>query len=81
MPDSLDRRPLCGGDKKRRETTFAVDLKFGIVVVRNVPALVCVECGESWVEDDVAATLENVVADARLKGEAVAVSEWEQIAA
>jgi len=27
-----------------------VDLGFGVVVVRNVPAKVCSQCGEEWID-------------------------------
>jgi len=57
--------PLCKGKKTSGTTTFAVDLGFGVFVVRDVPALVCSQCGTDWLTDDVAAYLENLVEDAR----------------
>lgn len=59
--------PLCGGTKKAGTTTFTVDFEFGVVVVRNVPALVCSLCGADWIQDDVAARLESVVGEAKKK--------------
>ena len=59
--------PLCGGAKKSGTTTFTADFDFGVVVVRNVPALVCALCGADWIQDDVAARLETIVADAKSK--------------
>lgn len=73
--------PLCGGKKEAGTTTFTVDLKFGVVVVRNVPALVCSQCGETWIEDAVAAKLETVVADARRRQAVVDVTQWDHVAA
>ena len=72
---------LCGGDKQPGTTTFAVDLGFGVVVVRDVPALVCSTCGEAWIEDPVAQRLEAVVDEAHTKHAAVEVTRWDQIAA
>jgi len=60
-----DRCPLCGGTKKEGKTTFTVDLGFGVVVVRDVPATVCSLCGADWITDDVATHLETIVSDAR----------------
>jgi len=37
--------PLCGGAMRTGMTTFTVDLDFGVVVVRHVPATVCAQCG------------------------------------
>jgi YgiT-type zinc finger domain-containing protein len=60
-----DRCPLCGDQLGPGETIFAVELGFGVTVVRHVPASVCETCGESWVEDETAAKLEQIVDRAR----------------
>ena len=57
--------PLCGGEKEPGSTTFTADLKSGVLVVRNVPAMVCSMCGEDWIEDQTAAMLERLVEDAK----------------
>ena len=62
-----DSCPLCSGIKKPGTTTFTADLGFGVVVVRNVPATVCSQCGADWIADDVAARIEELVDDARKK--------------
>jgi len=81
MNENTGRCPLCGGEKQPGVTTFAVDLKFGVVVVRDVPALVCADCGDAWIEDTVAAGLEAIVAEARRKQSVVEVTRWGQTAA
>ena len=57
--------PLCGGPMAPGETVFAVELGFGVAVVRHVPARVCDTCGESWIENNAAAKLEQIVQRAR----------------
>ena len=79
MSDYSGRCPLCGGDKQPGNTTFAVDLKFGVVVVTEVPALVCAQCGDAWIEDSVAARLEDKVTEARRKHTVVEVTQWQQV--
>ena len=59
--------PLCGGAKRPGTTTFTAELGFGVVVVRNVPALVCVQCGADWISDGASARIEELVDDARKK--------------
>ncbi len=81
MSNQDGRCPLCGGEKRQGTTTFAVDLKFGVVVVREVPALVCSKCGDAWIDDAVAAKLEAVVAGAREKQAEVEVTQWRLVAA
>jgi YgiT-type zinc finger domain-containing protein len=73
--------PLCGGDKQLGTTTFAVDLKSGVVVVREVPAMVCTKCGDAWIDDPVATTLEEMVNEARRKHTMIEVTQWRQVAA
>jgi YgiT-type zinc finger domain-containing protein len=57
--------PLCGGSKQAGTTTFTAELGFGVVVIRNVPALVCAQCGTDWIADEVAARIEELVEGAR----------------
>ena len=45
LKESPNKCPLCGGSKKAGRTTFTVDLGFGVVVVRDVPASVCSQSG------------------------------------
>jgi YgiT-type zinc finger domain-containing protein len=66
--------PLCGGTKRAGKTTFTVDLGFGVVVVRDVPAIVCSQCGADWIQDAVASKLEVIVNDARKKHHTVEVT-------
>lgn len=80
MSGSLGQCPLCGGEKERGTTTFAVDLKFGVVVVREVPALVCENCGEAWIDNPAASKLEDIVTDARRKHAVVEVTQWREVA-
>ena len=58
---------LCGGMKNPGTTTFTAELGFGVVVIRNVPATVCAQCGEEWIVDEVARKIETLVDDARKK--------------
>lgn len=57
--------PLCRGLKLNGETTFTIDLKNSLIVVRRVPALVCQQCGEIWIEDIVAQKLEKITNDVK----------------
>ncbi len=73
MTDSISSCPLCGGDTSVGETTFSVDLGLGVLVVRQVPATVCSQCGMDWIADEAAAQLEGYVEDARRKGSQIEV--------
>ena len=74
-----DTCPICGGTKTRGTTTFTVDLGFGVVVVRDVPALVCDQCGADWIEDAVAERLEQTVNSARKRHRQVEVTAYASV--
>jgi YgiT-type zinc finger domain-containing protein len=76
MTESTKKCTLCGGDKADGHTTFSVDIGSGVVVVRRVPALVCVQCGADWIDDSVAARLEAIVEEARAKHSEVEVVSY-----
>ncbi len=65
--------PLCSGELGIGTTTFTADFGNGVVVVRHVPARVCSQCGEAWIEDADAIRLEGLVEQARAKGKPVEV--------
>ena len=81
MSKNIGHCPLCGGEKQPGTTTFVVDLKTGVVVVRDVPAFVCAKCGDAWIDDPVAARLESFVEEARRKHTMVEVAQWQRLAA
>jgi len=78
--NSIDRCPLCGGDKEPGQTTFTVDLESCLIVVRKVPAKVCRQCGESWIGGETARQLEDLVQNARRNRAEVEILYWPQAA-
>ena len=67
MSHTPSQCPFCSGKIDPSTTTFAVDLKTGLIVVRDVPALVCSQCGEEWIEDSVSIQLEGITERAKLQ--------------
>ncbi|MBI4833099.1 MAG: type II toxin-antitoxin system MqsA family antitoxin [Candidatus Lindowbacteria bacterium] len=65
--------PVCGGRKKNGRVLYSVDMGFGVVIVRNVPAKVCGQCGEEWIAPDTALKLEKLTEQARKKRHQVEV--------
>jgi len=76
MNDTKMTCPICNGQKNNATTTFSVDLGFGVVVVRDVPALVCEQCGSEWIDDKDSEQLEKIVQDARKKHAMVEVTSF-----
>lgn len=59
------RCAICGGMVEQGTTTVSVDTGEGVVVVRSVPANICRQCGEEWISDSAAESVERVVARAK----------------
>lgn len=51
----------CKGETKETTTKFIVDLGQCVVIVKNVPARVCQQCGEASYSNEVAQQLEKIV--------------------
>ncbi|MFY8000928.1 MAG: type II toxin-antitoxin system MqsA family antitoxin [Candidatus Kapaibacteriota bacterium] len=51
---------LCGGIVEQGFTTFSADIEGRLFVARHVPAKVCDQCGEEWIENSTAQELERL---------------------
>ena len=76
MKNNKNRCPICQGYKVEATTTFTVDLDFGVVVIRHVPATVCEQCSTEWIDDENAEKLEELVNEAKAKHSIVEISEF-----
>jgi YgiT-type zinc finger domain-containing protein len=63
----------CGGTLEPGESTFTADFGSGVVVIRNVPATVCSQCGAEWIDDQEAKKIEKIVKEAKKKQSVVEV--------
>lgn len=57
--------PVCKGKIERGITTFPTEIENGLLFVKDVPADICKQCGEVFIPDEVAETLEDIVFKAR----------------
>ena len=60
--------PICGGRIAPGKTTFTADLGNAVMIVREVQAQICVQCGEEWFTSEVSHRLDELAADMRAKG-------------
>ena len=65
-----------GGLLNQGQTTFAVDEDGVLVVIRKVPALICDQCGEEYLDEIVTQRLETEVNNALRTGEKVIIQEF-----
>ena len=69
-----------GDDKIKTTTTFTVEYKGCIIVIRNVPCLECQKCGEITFTDEVAEQLEKIVAAAKTVLQDVSIIDYSKVA-
>jgi YgiT-type zinc finger domain-containing protein len=43
------------------QVTHSIDLKHCVVVIKNVPALICAQCGEVWFSGTVTRRIEQIL--------------------
>lgn len=67
---------MCKGTLVDKPTTFLTDLGDCIVVVKNVPSQVCLQCGEISYSNDVARKLEETVNLIRRSSTEIAVINY-----
>jgi len=71
---------MCKGKTKELRKTYVATLEDCVIIIKNVPALVCEQCGEAYYTDEVAERLEQIVEKMRKFVEEVAVVEYEKAA-
>ncbi len=72
--------PVCKGEVKRSVTNFPVELDGGFLIVKNVPADTCSQCGEVFIPEDVAEALEKTVEAARKSKAEIEIVSYEKVA-
>lgn len=81
--------PLCGGDIEEGVTTYTVDLKYTLdpgdqkqtlIIVRNVPAEICSQCGAEWITPNTTKILQKITRDVREKEPELEIVVFEEAA-
>ena len=68
---------ICGGGKIDSTTSFTVDYNTGVVVIRDVPAKVCLQCGEEWIADNIASKLEEIVSISKKQNQEILIAKFD----
>ena len=58
---AMRKCPLCGGELEERAVTHPQNHKGRIIILENVPAEVCLQCGEVLLRPDVLERMQEVV--------------------
>ena len=66
----------CKGVIKDNFTTHVVKLEACIIIIKNVPCTKCVQCGESFYNNNVALQLEKIVKEMKTNITEVAIVKY-----
>lgn len=67
---------FCKGDLGKSTTSYVVNLKSGVIIVKNVPCTECTQCGETFFDDEVMEQLEIIVNSLRTAITEVAIVNY-----
>ncbi len=70
-----------GGNLKENLTTYVSTLKSCVIIVKNVPSLVCEQCGEVYYNNDIVLKLEKIINTMEKFVEDVAIVEYSKMIA
>jgi len=66
----------CKGTLKDGNTSHVVKLKTCVIIIKNVPCKECVQCGETFYDNDVAQHLERIVKEMKTAITEVAIVNY-----
>lgn len=72
---------LCKGSLVRDEVNHIVDLGNEIIIIKKVPANVCNQCGEYYLDTQTAIKLENIIEELRKNKAEVLIINYDEMVA
>lgn len=71
---------FCGAKTKESTSTFVADLGDILIIVRNVPCLKCMQCGEEFYSNDVSNKLDEITTKAKESLTEIALIDYKKAA-
>jgi YgiT-type zinc finger domain-containing protein len=72
---------LCKSNLSNGKVNHIVDLGERIIIVKNVPANVCKQCGEYYVDTETALKLESIVEEAKKNKAEIFIVKYNEMVA
>ena len=70
----------CGRDAFKSTTTEAIELGFGVLVIRNIPCYKCNECDEIFYTGDVVQKIEEITETVKHVMQELTVIDYSKVA-
>ena len=72
---------LCKGNLKLGQVNHIVDLKGYIIIIKNVPANICKQCGEYYLDTKTAIKLESIIEEVKKNKAEVLIINYDEMVA
>ena len=70
---------ICKGNITKTKHTYIQEFDNCIIIIKNVPALACSQCGEVYYSDEIAEKLEEIVYRLQAMVKDIAIFEYEKV--
>ncbi len=70
----------CGHETYKSVTSEAIEMDFGLLVIRNIPCYKCDECDEIFYTGDVALRLEEITEKVKKLAQEVTIIDYQKAA-
>ena len=72
---------VCKGNLENKKVNYVVDLENTIIIIKEVPARVCTQCGEQYFDDETAENIEKIVNQLKKLAAEVTIVNYKENAA
>ncbi|HRX17332.1 MAG: YgiT-type zinc finger protein [Spirochaetes bacterium] len=76
----INEQCRCGSSLESKYISHLIDFGSSVLVIRNVPALVCSRCGYKLFDDVVAENLEKMEIDFKKRNDLIEVTNYKEVA-
>ena len=70
----------CGREAYKSTTSEAIEMEFGLLVIRNIPCYKCEECDEIFYTGDVVQKLEEITEKVQLLMQEFTIVDYNKVA-
>ncbi len=70
----------CHGELIQGKTTQHYDHNESLLIIREIPAIVCNQCGEAWFSNEVIAILEKITSDFKKSKKGINITLYKDVA-
>lgn len=70
----------CGKEAYRSTTSEAIEMEFGLLVIRNIPCYKCEECDEIFYTGDVVQKIEEITERVKQQMQEITIIDYEKAA-